>query len=1078
VSKSAIPAKITNTENKNSVPQSTTIVVPPDQNILQFTAEFIFETFSGQDYSIQAPDFSGLFVLLPHTQLTQPFNEALCRSLNADLAGIIPPWAGTLKVWIKHFVCNTHSDYSIINEYARQLLFIEALQQHPNLFKEENQWQVTQALLSLFDELSLNQQAIFISVEELQEKLQQGYGIEQQHEHLLYESKLVYTLWHAWQKQLSENQLYDETTDYLNRLKIASPSMAPCATMQPWPSILDINAPAVINKQQQFICLGFSQYTKTEQGFIQTLINNNQCQVIEFSNTIKPEMKPGSTYTAFISETFTPSAQSFISRDGVYAENCLEQFQRMSRKDGHVGIMAQGAMDGGAIKQRALAFSKKHPDTKADDIPFSTYLASNEEEQIRAIDYYVRLNILNGKNNIAIISEDRKLSRRLRALLERANIQLKDKAGWSLATTQAATVIERWLECIEEDFSAYPLLDCLKSPYINIITNTGPSSAAAKDDFKKNIYRFEHDLIFHENVSSNIKQYKAKLKQRLHRLSHWPANTYDDLINTLNYIQKTAVPLTTLYTAEKSIPLSDFLNALLHSLQQLGVIQAYQNDNAGLVLLNTFDALKQSIKYSNPILSWHDCRIWLSMALESQNFTPMGNNMANDGRVQLMTLEQASHLNFDCIVIAATEPQHFPGSAKNQPFFNQAVRASLGLQTWETQRKQRHELFNRVLLSAPDVLLTACNEENGEEKPISPWLELLINFYQLTYNRKPDNLQLQQLVLSNHMANSEVFNCDDAELPEQSSQPAPDLPQDLIPQSVSASAYQRIINCPYQYFSADSLRLKALEELTEELKKSDYGERIHLILQCFHKGHKYYGKAFSQPINNENAKQAEQYLFSLSMKIFLADLENNVLHRSWLYRWQKHIPAYINWQIKHQQDWSIFLSEENLETPLIAPPSMAPCDIPSFLEQWHKDVPLTNLRMDINETVKIVGRLDRIDKSKENNTHAIIDYKTGKTPRQDDIDTGENVQLSIYAMLDEKANHVSYLSVDSSYQKVETKSFLSGDKLATNCEQNKQRLIELFKQMKNNAPMHAWGDATVCRYCHFSGLCRKAEWEA
>ena len=193
--------------------KSSTIVVPPDQNILQFTAEFIFDTFNGQNYSVQAPDFSDLVVLLPQAQLTQPFNEALCRSLDAGLTAIIPPWAGTLKAWIKHFVCNTHSDYSIINEYARQLLFIEALQQYPDLFKEENQWQVSQALLSLFDELSLNQQDIFTSVEALQEKLQQGYGIKQQHEHLLYESKLVYTLWHAWKKQLADSQLYDETTD-------------------------------------------------------------------------------------------------------------------------------------------------------------------------------------------------------------------------------------------------------------------------------------------------------------------------------------------------------------------------------------------------------------------------------------------------------------------------------------------------------------------------------------------------------------------------------------------------------------------------------------------------------------------------------------------------------------------------------------------------------------------------------------------------------------------------------------------------------------------------------------------------
>jgi len=55
-------------------------------------------------------------------------------------------------------------------------------------------------------------------------------------------------------------------------------------------------------------------------------------------------------------------------------------------------------------------------------------------------------------------------------------------------------------------------------------------------------------------------------------------------------------------------------------------MQNYQNDDAGLVLLKTFDSLKQSLEYSDPTLSWQDCRVWLGMALESQNFTPPTNN--------------------------------------------------------------------------------------------------------------------------------------------------------------------------------------------------------------------------------------------------------------------------------------------------------------------------------------------------------------------------------------------------------------------------------------------------------------------
>ncbi|MCK5665147.1 MAG: hypothetical protein KAI17_16770, partial [Thiotrichaceae bacterium] len=725
--------------------KSPVIEVPAHTNILQFAADLIFEKFSER-----LPDLSGVVVLLPNTHASQQFNQALAEHLDSKTSAIIPPWSGTLRSWAKEFSNSEHIEYQIINEHARQLLFIEALQQHPDLFKEENKWQVTQALLKFFDELTFNQSdvfnsAVFSSAEQWQEKLQEAYGIEEsnsqlQFEHLNHESKLVYTLWHAWQEQLSDNQLYDETGDYLSRLKCVSQKKL-----------------ATDLSDREFICLGLTHYSKTELEFINKLIINKQCVVLEHEKTIGPDFNKENDkhiFAEFINKTYTPTPDN--------------------------------------IDERAKKFSSEF----SGELPFSVYMAKDEEQQVRAIDCAVRLSITKGNNRIAIISEDRKLSRRLRALLERANIQLHDNAGWSLATTQAATVIDRWLECIEEDFSAYPLLDCLKSPFIDISINEthfdsdfiSDFISNYKSDYKKNIYRFEHDLIFHENVSSNITEYKKQLKRRLKRLTHWPQNSYKDLVEILDFLDTCAKPLKDLHTKNKNIKLTDFLDTLITSLETLGVIHCYQSDEAGLVLLETLESLKQSTRYADPQLNWQDCRIWLGMALESQNFTPPKNN----SNIQLMTLEQASCLQFDLLIIASTETRHFPGSADISPFFNQSVRSSLELNTWKEQRAQRHELFNRTLLSAPEILLTACDEEKGEEKPVSPWLELLINFYELAYNKKPYDYYLQQLVNSNN----EVFNSDSSPLPELTQQPSPPTPVDLVPERVSASSYQRLINCP------------------------------------------------------------------------------------------------------------------------------------------------------------------------------------------------------------------------------------------------------------------------------------------
>ena len=133
------------------------------------------------------------------------------------------------------------------------------------------------------------------------------------------------------------------------------------------------------------------------------------------------------------------------------------------------------------------------------------------------------------------------------------------------------------------------------------------------------------------------------------------------------------------------------------------MLSEYKKDDAGLRLLETFEHLKHSTHYADPLLSWHDCHVWLGLALESEHFTPTSAHSP----VQLMTLEQAAYLNFDCIIIAATESQHFPGGPVSSPFFNQAVRASLELSTWEQQNKLRQNTFQA------DSTLCTNNSING-----------------------------------------------------------------------------------------------------------------------------------------------------------------------------------------------------------------------------------------------------------------------------------------------------------------------------------------------------------------------------
>jgi len=408
-----------------------------------------------------------------------------------------------------------------------------------------------------------------------------------------------------------------------------------------------------------------------------------------------------------------------------------------------------------------------------------------------------------------------------------------------------------------------------------------------------------------------------------------------------------------------------------------------------------------------------------------------------------MSLAQAECQHFDALIIAAADKQHLPGKPDASPFFNQSVRQSLGLSDWRQQREHQLQLFKRLLHASEDILITCKHEENGEPLPLSPWIETLVTFHALTHESSLQNTRLQQLLNQD----TSVFICDTRALPEIPQQPKPSLPQQAIPARMSASAHQRLIDCPYKYFAADGMKLKPPDEIREELQKSDYGERVHKILNAFHRPMKNLPGPFTEKLVDENRDRAIAHLLVISEAVFKQDMEDNSLHRSWLHRWRQHIPAYINWQIKQQQHWNVSETEKQCEATL-------------------NDIKLT-----------LYGRLDRIDAHIEHDHHhCIIDYKTGSSARQADVDCGEDVQLASYALLAGETNSVMYLSLDESNGSVRTRARLEGEDLRSLTHDIRERLQTVVRMEHAGKPLPAWGDEKTCSYCEFTGLCRKKVW--
>jgi ATP-dependent helicase/nuclease subunit B len=274
--------------------------------------------------------------------------------------------------------------------------------------------------------------------------------------------------------------------------------------------------------------------------------------------------------------------------------------------------------------------------------------------------------------------------------------------------------------------------------------------------------------------------------------------------------------------------------------------------------------------------------------------------------------------------------------------------------------------------------------------------------------------------------------------------PAPNAPLELLPKDYSVSRYQTLLACPYRFFAAECLQLRAPEEVREILAKNEYGERIHRVLEIFHQGSSDDNAAFPEPITDAQRTEAIAHLRNLSRREFAREIRDNFLHRGWLHRWLDLVPAYIDWQIVRNREWRI--SDVEVRAAITRH-----CGTGSY---------------------EIRGRLDRIDN--RDGGAGIVDYKTGAVPDASAVAAGEAVQLPLYALLHaQPVDRVEYLRLDGD---VKSAVILEGELLRALSEQCGDRLDKLVDDLHAGATLPAWGDEITCGFCEFGPVCRRQIW--
>lgn len=619
----------------------------------------------------------------------------------------------------------------------------------------------------------------------------------------------------------------------------------------------------------------------------------------------------------------------------------------------------------------------------------AVFRASGLENEAQAAARTIVDWVAQGRRRIAVVPQDRVVARRLRALLERAGIVVADETGWKLSTTRAATVLHAWVELVSSRGSPERLLDFLKSP-----------------------------LLTHPVLADPARRHALEAAL----VDAGTAAGWDGMISALAD-QPSARGLVEAIAREAGRcagrkPVADWVSTTREAFDALGCLGAVEADKAGAQVLEMLAKLARDCERLEAAFSLAEWRVLLDLQMEQTVYVAP----RDDLRVLMVPLNGSMLRDFDAAIVVGADAEHLPSRPAEQLFFANAVRRELGLETRESRQRQQLREFASLLISCPRVVLSWQATRDGEPVLASPWIQRL----ELTL----ETAGLPPLPAYPPPRQAESLAATPVPMP------APAAPVALLPTSLSASSYNRLVACPYQFFAHRMLGLRAAEVLTDQPEKRDYGDWLHAILRRYH-----------EALAAARVPEAERgaLMARITEEVFTPALARNPAALGFLSRWNARRDAYVAWANRLEAEgWSFAFGEERLKRHL----------------DWG------------GGSVQLDGTIDRIDRNPQGEA-MLLDYKTSsRKTLQDRLKQREDHQLPFYALLlDARPERAAYVALDE-----DVPQLLDAAELGDWCAALEAQLRANFAAMSAGAALTASGIGASCQHCDMRGLCRKGAW--
>lgn len=404
-----------------------------------------------------------------------------------------------------------------------------------------------------------------------------------------------------------------------------------------------------------------------------------------------------------------------------------------------------------------------------------------EDEALRAAACVVQ-HLTEGRSPVALIDNDRALTRRVSALLETAGLAVCDETGWTLSTTRAAAALMACLRAAEWDATSDAVLDWLKHCPVLV-----PEAVDALERWlrRRGGARWQPQAVRAPGTPPRVVEVTE-------RAEAWRA------------------------ALRAARPLPQWLASLQRLLKESGLWSALAADAAGAEVLR---ALRLGDESGDEIHHWpgvaralplNDFVQWVRDVLEAQRFVPAHDATA---AVIVLPLPQTLGRPFAAAVVPGCDERRLQAAPEPPGPWTALQRERLGLPTRESLTAALRSAWDRLRVLPRVDLLWRETDDGGE--PLMP--SALVQQWRMLGWLHPASDPLAQRPVQ----------------PLATPRPTPTAPT-LLPERVSASAYADLRHCPYRFFALRQLGLQEPDELEDAVEKRDFGTWLHAVLQHFH----------------------------------------------------------------------------------------------------------------------------------------------------------------------------------------------------------------------------------------------------